>query len=84
MKHIDESDLFRILKYYGGETQARKISNAFIESRYNMQTLKTTQDVINLIHSLFGSTYPATSVFQVNLSFFFINFRLRFHINSKQ
>lgn len=47
-----EEDIYKILKYYGEEKQARKIARAVIEARYLFKNLTTTQDLADLVESV--------------------------------
>lgn len=48
-----EEDLYRIIKIYGDEKQARKIARAIIESRYLFKKLNTTQELAKLVDSIY-------------------------------
>lgn len=52
LKEITEKDLAHILKIYGNEKYAKKIARAIIETRYTFRTLKTTQELAQLIESV--------------------------------
>lgn len=52
LKEITEEDLVHILKIYGNEKYAKKIARAIIETRYTFKTLKTTQELVQLIESV--------------------------------
>ncbi len=44
LQHIDERDLIRMLKVYGGlKTKARYVAEAILEARYMFHHFKTTQ-----------------------------------------
>jgi 16S rRNA C1402 N4-methylase RsmH len=44
LQHVDERDLIRILKAYGGlKTKARFVAEAILEARYMFHHFKTTQ-----------------------------------------
>lgn len=47
-----EEDIYRILKYYGEEKQARKIARAVIEARYLFKNLTTTQHLAEVVASV--------------------------------
>lgn len=52
LEQITESDLARVLRIYGNEKYAKKIARAIIEARYNFRSLKTTQELAQLIESV--------------------------------
>lgn len=52
LKEITEKDLAHILKIYGNEKYAKKIARAIIETRYTFRTLRTTQELAQLIESV--------------------------------
>ncbi len=54
LAHIDEESLARILKVYGEEKQAKKIARAIIEARYLFTSLKTTNELAQLVESACG------------------------------
>ncbi|XP_053634827.1 probable methyltransferase-like protein 15 homolog [Cherax quadricarinatus] len=74
LSHIDEDSLYKILKYYGEESNARKISRGVLESRHLFKKLHTTKELTELVLSLMGDQYrldklqryshPATKTFQ--------------------
>lgn len=55
LARADERDLYHIIKYYGEDKRARKISRALVEARYTFRNLKTTQELAKFIESLFPS-----------------------------
>lgn len=69
-----EEDLYKIIKTYGEEKQARKISRAIVEARYMFKTLTTTQELSDIVKSvciedfrldkLNRETHVATKTFQ--------------------
>ncbi|XP_071439475.1 probable methyltransferase-like protein 15 homolog [Hetaerina americana] len=74
LAHVDENDLFRILRIYGEEKRARKISRAVIESRYTFRKLRRTFELKELVAAvsenenrldkLQRSAHSATKTFQ--------------------
>lgn len=74
LAHIDEGSLYKVLKFYGEEKNARLLSRALVESRYMFQRLDTTQGLANMVSSLLEGTtrtdklgrhaHPATKTFQ--------------------
>ncbi|KAK7078268.1 putative methyltransferase-like protein 15 [Halocaridina rubra] len=74
LMHINEDHLYKVLKYYGEDKNARKIARALIESRYMFQKFNTTQELSEFVSSLLGDEYkldklkrpshPATKFFQ--------------------
>lgn len=74
LAHIDENNLARVLKIYGEEKQAKKIARAIIEARYLFTSLKTTQELAQLVEHACGfvsrtdklnrSSHVATKTFQ--------------------
>lgn len=75
LQHIDEDSLYKVLKFYGEEKNARKIARALVESRYLLKKLQTTKELAELVMSVVGqeyrldklqrSSHPATKTFQV-------------------
>lgn len=73
--HLDEDSLYKVLKYYGEESNARILARALVESRYLFHRLDTTQELANLVASLVEGerrtdrlgrhAHPATKTFQV-------------------
>ncbi|KAF5274073.1 hypothetical protein FQR65_LT04471, partial [Abscondita terminalis] len=69
-----EEELYKIIKVYGEEKQARKIARAIIETRYLFKKLTTTQELADLVDSvcedeirydkLQRKTHNATKTFQ--------------------
>ncbi|KAF7274105.1 hypothetical protein GWI33_013222 [Rhynchophorus ferrugineus] len=49
LSRATEEDLYKIIKYYGQESQARKIARAIIESRYMFKKLTTTEELADLV-----------------------------------
>lgn len=47
-----EEDIYKILKYYGEEKQARKIARAIVDARYLFKNLTTTQELADLVESV--------------------------------
>ncbi|XP_074042559.1 probable methyltransferase-like protein 15 homolog [Leptinotarsa decemlineata] len=69
-----EEDLFKIIKFYGEEKQAKKIARAIVEARYLFKKLTTTKDLADLVESVCSEdhrldklrrkTHVATKTFQ--------------------
>lgn len=57
LEKADEYDLVKILKIYGEEKQAKKISRAIIESRYQFKNLRTTKELCDLVASVYDIEY---------------------------
>ncbi|XP_072745676.1 probable methyltransferase-like protein 15 homolog [Anoplolepis gracilipes] len=65
-----EEDLVHIIKIYGQEKRAKKIARAIIEARYMFRKLETTQELVQLIHSVLNdeirkdnlSRYPHSAI----------------------
>lgn len=51
LARASEEDLYRILKVYGEEKQAKKIARAIIEARYTFKNLETTDELAKLVES---------------------------------
>lgn len=47
-----EEDLYKIIKIYGEEKQARKIARAVVESRYLFKKLSTTEELAGLVEAV--------------------------------
>lgn len=54
---IDEIDLAKIIKIYGGEKLAKKIARTVIDVRYALNPVQTTQDLANIVGSCFDENY---------------------------
>ncbi|CAL7948580.1 unnamed protein product [Xylocopa violacea] len=52
LEKISEIDLVHILKVYGEEKQAKKIARAIIDARYTFRSLKTTQELAELVETV--------------------------------
>lgn len=72
---IDEYDLARILKIYGGEKNAKKIARAIVDIRYAYRKLETTRELADVVAAAFPEearridklhrpTHLATKTFQ--------------------
>ncbi|CAH1364843.1 unnamed protein product [Tenebrio molitor] len=48
-----EEDLYKIIKTYGQEKKAKKIARAIVEARYLFKTLTTTEELADLVDSVF-------------------------------
>lgn len=69
-----ELDLYRIIKTYGEEKQARIIARAIVETRFACKRLESTKELADLIAACFDNQYkmdkiqrpshPATKTFQ--------------------
>ncbi|MPC76473.1 putative methyltransferase-like protein 15 [Portunus trituberculatus] len=74
LAHIDENSLYKVLKFYGEEKNARLLSRGLVESRHMFQRLDTTRGLATLVSSLLDDTtrtdklgrhaHPATKTFQ--------------------
>ncbi|KAL3842080.1 hypothetical protein ACJMK2_020145 [Sinanodonta woodiana] len=53
VNHLDEMDLYKIIKRYGEERMARKISHAIVESRYAFGKITSTHQLANIVSSVF-------------------------------
>lgn len=51
-----EEDLYKIIKIYGEEKQARKIARAIIDARYLFKKLDTTQELADLVDSIYDES----------------------------
>ncbi|ESO86964.1 hypothetical protein LOTGIDRAFT_194513 [Lottia gigantea] len=54
---LSENDLYHIIKKYGEENKARKIANMIVESRYAYGRIETTQQLANIVKSVFDIEY---------------------------
>lgn len=52
LSNASEEDLYKIIKYYGEEKQAKKIARAIVESRYLFRKLTTTQELAELVEAV--------------------------------
>ncbi|XP_076645124.1 putative methyltransferase-like protein 15 homolog [Halictus rubicundus] len=73
LERITEIDLIQVLRAYGEEKKAKKIARAIVEARYSFRSLKTTEELAELIESvvhekrhdqLGRSAHCATKTFQ--------------------
>lgn len=56
LDRITETDLVRILKTYGEEKCAKKVARAIIDARYTFRSLKTTEELAQLVESVINET----------------------------
>lgn len=78
MAHLNEVELYKVLKYYGEEKNARKIARALVEARCLFRCPRTTMELADLVAEVVGSdvrqdklqrfAHPATKTFQVKSS----------------
>lgn len=54
LERANEEDLYQIIKIYGEEKKARKIARAIIDARYLFKNLTTTQDLADLVDSVYN------------------------------
>ncbi|XP_060536609.1 probable methyltransferase-like protein 15 homolog [Cylas formicarius] len=47
-----EIDIYRIIKYYGEEKQARKIARSIVEARYLFKALTSTEELADLVETV--------------------------------
>ncbi|VEN61469.1 unnamed protein product [Callosobruchus maculatus] len=52
-----EEDIYKILKVYGEEKQAKKIARAIIEARYMFKNLTTTQELADLVETVVSGDF---------------------------
>lgn len=57
LANATEEDIYKIIKIYGEEKQARKIARAVVESRYMFKKLTTTEELAALVESVCLSDY---------------------------
>ncbi|KAG5885103.1 hypothetical protein JTB14_017278 [Gonioctena quinquepunctata] len=57
-----EEDLYKIIKFYGEEKQAKKIARAIIEARYLFKKLTTTKELADLVESVCIEQYRLDKV----------------------
>lgn len=71
---IEENDLAKIIKVYGGEKKAKKIARTIIDVRYALKPIRTTHELASIVASCFDQnfhldplnrpTHNATKTFQ--------------------
>lgn len=71
---IEENDLAKIIKVYGGEKKAKKIARTIIDVRYALKPIRTTHEFASIVASCFDQnfhldplnrpTHNATKTFQ--------------------
>lgn len=54
---IDEQDLYRMIKIYGGEKKAKKIARAIIDVRYALKPIRTTRELASIVGSCFDDNF---------------------------
>lgn len=54
---IDENDLARIIKMYGGEKRAKKIARAIIDVRHALKPIRTTQELSHIVASIYEDSF---------------------------
>lgn len=54
---IDESDLAKIIKVYGGEKKAKKIARTIIDVRYALKPIRTTHELASIVASCFDENF---------------------------
>ncbi|KAF2363955.1 Ribosomal RNA small subunit methyltransferase H [Trinorchestia longiramus] len=54
LNHIDEDSLYKVIKIYGQNKKAGKIAKAIVQARYDMQDIRTTGDLHQLIKIVEG------------------------------
>lgn len=59
---IDEEDLIKIIKVYGGEKKAKKIARAIIDVRYALKPIRTTKELANIVASCFDDSFHLDSM----------------------
>lgn len=59
---IDEYDLSKIIKIYGGEKKAKKIARTIIDVRYALKPIQTTQELANIVGSCFDDNFHIDSM----------------------
>ncbi|XP_066151778.1 probable methyltransferase-like protein 15 homolog [Euwallacea fornicatus] len=72
LSNATEEDLYKIIKYYGEEKQARKIARAIMDSRYMFKRLTTTEELADLVECVISEVsdkvlnkkHAATKTFQ--------------------
>lgn len=57
LAYADQGHIYKILKVYGEEKQAKKITNAIIQARYNIKSITTTHELDRIIQSCFESEF---------------------------
>lgn len=71
LSNATEEDIYKIIKYYGEEKQARKIARAIVEARYLFKKLTTTEELADLVETVIEGNndihkkrHAATKTFQ--------------------
>lgn len=60
LANATEEDLYKIIKYYGEEKQAKKIARSIVESRYLFKKLTTTEELADLVESVIDENFETT------------------------
>lgn len=54
---IDENDLAKIIKVYGGEKKSKKIARTIIDVRYALKPIRTTHELAGIVASCFDENF---------------------------
>ncbi|XP_030765238.1 probable methyltransferase-like protein 15 homolog [Sitophilus oryzae] len=57
LSRATEEHLYKIIKYYGQESQARKIARAVVDSRYLFKKLTTTEELADLVETVITENF---------------------------
>lgn len=83
LSKASEIDIYRILKIYGKERQAKKIARNIIEARFLFKNLDTTQELVQLLNSVFSKEIKLVSSTQSNSSVLKVFQALRMFVNNE-
>lgn len=59
---IEETDLAKIIKVYGGEKMAKKIARTIIDVRYALKPIRTTNELASIVASCFDENFHLDSL----------------------
>lgn len=59
---IDEMDLYKVLKMYGGEKKAKKIARTICDVRHALKPIRTTGELANIVGSCFDEPFHIDSL----------------------
>lgn len=59
---IDEIDLYKVLKFYGGEKKAKKIARTICDVRHALKSIRTTNQLANIVGSCFDDDFHVDSL----------------------
>lgn len=62
LARINEIDLYKVIKMYGEEKNAKKIARAILDVRYSFKKIETTRELASIVASCFDKAYRKDSL----------------------